>query len=58
MNVLVKLRQRTILPKASSTGLASIARSTGRASIGDIGPVLNHKIYNIIIQVSNSYNVY
>jgi len=41
INVFVKLKQRTILPNASSTGLASIARSTGRASIGDIGPVLH-----------------
>lgn len=41
INVLVKLKQRTILPKASSTGLASIARSTGLASIGEIGPTLH-----------------
>lgn len=49
MNVFVKLKQRTILPNASSTGLASIARSTGRASIGDTGPILNHVILKLVI---------
>jgi len=50
MNVFVKLKQRTILPNASSTGLASIARSMGRASIGHVGPRLKFKYFKITVK--------